>query len=551
MTQPVPGSEPELEAFAQLQKRLPEMFQQLNGEPLRGRTVLVVPSLTLHTEELKKIAGAHHYEERMLCMLSLLRLPRTRLIFVTSRPIDPTIIDYYVHLLPGIPSRHARRRLTLLACHDASNKPLTQKLLERPRLMERIRELLGDVSTARLSCFNVTPLERTLSVRLGIPVYGCDPALAPLGSKSGSREAFKTAGIKCPEGIENLRDMDDVKEALAKLKGDKKGLKRAVVKLNEGFSGEGNALFSFEGAPAKGSLAGWLDEELPKRLRFEAPEETFERFAQKYSEMSGVVEEFVEGNLKKSPSVQCRVNPLGHAEVISTHDQVLGGPQGQVFLGCSFPAVEEYRVELKEAGLKVAQVLRDQGALGNFGIDFVSVRLPDRWEHYAIEINLRKGGTTHPFMLLQLLTNGAYDARTGLYRMPTGQSRFYSATDNLRSEAYLGLVPDDLIDLAVDHGLHFDAASQEGVVFHLIGALSEFGKLGMICIGSSAHRARQLYEEAVRVLDRETGASESENGPEPSPAVGKDSPEPLRATPSSPQDAGSTPDKTPIAESFE
>ena len=510
MTQPPPGSEPELKAFAELQKQLPEMFRQLNGQPLKARTVLVVPSLTLHPEELTKIAGVHHYEERMLCMLSLLRLPRTRLIFVTSRPIDASIIDYYLHLLPGIPSGHARRRLTLLACHDASNKPLTEKLLERPRLMERIRGQLGDISSARLSCFNVTPLERTLAVRLGIPVYGCDPALAPLGSKSGSREAFEAAGIRYPPGVENLRDLGDAKEALAKLKSDNRDLRRAVVKLNEGFSGEGNALFSFEGAPRKGSVATWLEEELPKRLSFENPAETYERFGEKYLEMGGVVEEFVEGTIKKSPSVQCRVDPLGHAEVISTHDQVLGGPQGQVFLGCSFPAVEEYRVELKEAGLKVAQILRDRGALGNFGIDFVSVRLPDRWQHYAIEINLRKGGTTHPFMLLQLLTHGAYDARTGLYRMPTGQSRFYSATDNLRSQSYEGLVPDDLIDLAVDHGLHFDAASQEGVVFHLIGALSQFGKLGMICIGSSAHRARQLYEQTVRVLDRETGAS----GPE-------------------------------------
>ncbi|MCB1035159.1 MAG: ATP-grasp domain-containing protein, partial [Acidobacteria bacterium] len=478
MTQPPPGSEPELRAFAELQSRLPEMFRQLNGQPLKPRTVLVVPSLTLHPEELAKVAGVHHYEERMLCMLSLLRFPRTRLIFVTSRPVDPTIIDYYLHLLPGIPSGHARRRLTLLACHDASNKSLTEKLLDRPRLLERIRSQLGDLNTARLSCFNVTTLERSLAVRLGIPVYGCDPALAPLGSKSGSREAFAAAGIRFPEGVENLRDMDEAREALAKLKADNRELKRAVVKLNEGFSGEGNALFSFEGAPRKGALDAWLKEELPKRLRFEAPEESFERFSQKFEEMGGVVEEFVEGVIKNSPSVQCRVNPLGQAEVISTHDQVLGGPQGQVFLGCSFPASEEYRVELKEAGLKVAQVLRDRGVLGYFGIDFVSVRMPDRWEHYAIEINLRKGGTTHPFMLLQLLTDGAYDARTGLYRMPTGQSRYYSATDNLRSESYMGLVPDDLIDLAVDHGLHFDAASQEGVVFHLIGALSEFGKLG-------------------------------------------------------------------------
>ena len=40
------------------------------------------------------------------------------------------------------------------------------------------------------------------------------------------------------------------------------------------------------------------------------------------------------------------------------------------------------------------------------------------WTSYAIEINLRKGGTTHPFLTLQFLTDGRYDAETGLFRHP-------------------------------------------------------------------------------------------------------------------------------------
>jgi hypothetical protein len=42
------------------------------------------------------------------------------------------------------------------------------------------------------------------------------------------------------------------------------------------------------------------------------------------------------------------------------------------------------------------------------------------------------------------------------------------------------LTPDDLIDIAVMNGLHFHSATQEGVAFHLLGALSEFGKLGLL-----------------------------------------------------------------------
>ena len=42
------------------------------------------------------------YEERFLFLLLLLRQPRARLIYVTSRTILPSIIDYYLDLLPGV-----------------------------------------------------------------------------------------------------------------------------------------------------------------------------------------------------------------------------------------------------------------------------------------------------------------------------------------------------------------------------------------------------------------------------------------------------------------
>ena len=62
-------------------------------DPLKPRTVVVIPSLTLDADVLHKVSGAHHYEERMLCMLMLLRMPATHVIYVSSQAIDPTIID--------------------------------------------------------------------------------------------------------------------------------------------------------------------------------------------------------------------------------------------------------------------------------------------------------------------------------------------------------------------------------------------------------------------------------------------------------------------------
>ncbi|MDQ3832556.1 MAG: carboxylate-amine ligase, partial [Actinomycetota bacterium] len=77
------------------------LFRRVFPDPHASQTVVVVPSLSLDPEELAKISGAHHYEERLLCMLMLLRLPRTNLVYVSSQPIAGTIIDYYLHLLPG------------------------------------------------------------------------------------------------------------------------------------------------------------------------------------------------------------------------------------------------------------------------------------------------------------------------------------------------------------------------------------------------------------------------------------------------------------------
>jgi len=505
MQHPAPASPEELSVFADLQRQLPPLFRVISADDRQPHTVVVIPSLSMDQAELAKITGVHHYEERLLFMLMLLRLPRTRMIFVTSQPVPPDVVDYYLHLLSGVPTSHARRRLTLLACHDASPIPLTRKILERPRLLRRI---LGAIRTdsAHLACFNSTALERTLAVRLGLPLYANDPALVDLGTKSGCREIFKEAGVELADGFERLYSVDEIVGALCELKSRYPDLRRAVVKLNDGFSGEGNALFYFTDAPSKG-LEAWVRAELPGRLRYEAKTENWESFTSKYAEMGGIVECFVEGEIKLSPSSQCRVNPLGEPISISTHDQVLGGPSGQVFLGCTFPADESYRLEVQEAGMKVARVLARRGVLGRFATDFISVKEGDAWRHYAIEVNLRKGGTTHPFLTLKFLTDGHYDTDTGLFLTPTGQPKYYYASDTLKKEAYQGMTPEDLIDVAVYHGLHFHGASQRGVVFHLISAMSEFGKLGVVCIGDNPQQARFLYKRTVQVLDAETGAT--------------------------------------------
>ena len=499
---PSPGSHEERRAFADLQARFPKMYAEVFSDPKAPRTVVVLPSMSLDAEELAKIPGVIHYEERMLCLLMLLKLPRTQLVYVTSTDLDPAIIDYYLHLLPGIPGRHARDRLQLLSMGDDSLLPLSAKILARPERLEKLRRLIRHPRAAHMTCFNSTPLERTLAVQLEIPMYACDPDLSHLGNKSRSRETFRTVGLQLPAGFEDLQDRQDLIGALVELAMTEPDATRAVVKLNDGFSGEGNAVAPLRPISESPSPNRAAERLLTEGLQFEAEHETWENYEPKFEAMGGIVEEFIERDSIRSPSVQMRIDPLGEIQLVSTHDQVLSGPSGQVFLGCTFPAKRKYRSDLHEAGFLVAEALNSHGVIGRFGIDFVSAPGDDGWDHYAIEINLRKGGTTLPYLMLDFLTDGRYDPDTGHFITPSGDNRYYYATDNLVDEAYIGLTPSDLIDITVLEGLHYNATSQQGLVFHLIGSVVDHGKLGMVSIADSHKAARRQYEVAVSSLDR-------------------------------------------------
>jgi hypothetical protein len=494
--------EQELAEFEALKPRLSEVWDSISGRDDLPHTSVVVPSLTLDQAEMKKLEGASFYEERLLFLLIRLRNPRARVVFVTSQPVHPLVLEYYFQLLVGIPASHARSRLTLLCAHDSSPRSLTEKILERPRLIERIRHGIVDRSRAYLTVFNSTPLERKLAVLLGIPLNGVDPALNTHGTKSGSRKIFREAGIALPDGFEDLRDDRDIESALVELKRRKPGLRHAVVKLNDSFSGEGNAVFRYPGT--SGDLAEAVHAMLPS-VEFSVPWETWDDYHAKFRRMGGIAEEFLEASHKMSPSVQLRVDPHGTVVPISTHDQILGGPGGQVFLGCLFPAADEYRMLIHEAAMRIGTVLAAKGVMSRFAVDFLVMRddASAPWEAWALEINLRMGGTTHPYLALQFLTGGQLDPSTGIFHSPRGSPKFYRATDNLQSETLRGLLPEDLIEIVTINSLHYSHNSESGVLFHLIGALSQYGKLGMTAIGNTREEVEAIYGKTLRILGHE------------------------------------------------
>ena len=498
-------------AFDRLQLLMPAVWDAWRHD-LEDESVVVVPSVSLERSTATSGTLVQAMEERALFQVLLLRQPRLRMVFVTSMPVSEAVLEYYLGLLPGVIPSHARSRLTMLSVGDATAAPLSAKLLARPRLLRHIRQTIPNPEHSHLIFYNVTALERDVSLSLGLPLYGSDPRYADLGSKTGCRRIFEELGVPCPVGAEDLHSVDEIIAALREMRRKRPSMQEAIVKLNDGVSGSGNAMLDLHDLPAPGAT----DEEaaLRERLSRLQPESSaidVPSFLAAFEQDGGIVEERISGVRLTSPSVQMRAAPDGTVELLSTHDQLLGGPTGQAYLGCVFPADPAYARLISEPAMEVGRHLAGLGVLGRFAVDFVVVQDDaGGWTPYAIELNLRKGGTTHPFLTLQFLTNGRYDGDTATYLTAGGVPKYLVATDHLEDERLKALTVADLFDLVATQGLHFDQSHERGIVFHMISCLTECGRLGLTAVGDSPEDAWELYQRAQALLLEEAERAAAE-----------------------------------------
>ena len=485
-------------AFQELQAQMREFWPTVTLRSIGDieRTVVVVHSISLDVPD-HLIPVFPAYEERFLCMvLSLLRAPRSRVIYVTSQPIHPRVLGYYFGLVPELDTPEARARFVSVSLVDGRNEPLSRKLLARPGAIRRVRELVGQPEFAMILPFCMTADEVALAESLGIPIYGSDPNLNWLGSKTGSRRVFAEEGVSHPVGLD-VGGAADLPDALRELRERSPGARAAVLKLDQGVSGLGNGLVDLDAAA----------DDLHSAIELEDEELNVEQYLAALDDEGGILEERIEGEVFRSPSVQLRMSPAGQVDIMSTHDQVLGGPHGQTYFGCHFPADQEYAERIAAESLKVGRRLAREGVIGRAAVDFAAVKSDDVWHPYALEINLRCGGTTHPLFALTALTDGAYDPLAGEYRTRLGDIKHYVATDNLDSPAYRSLTPDDLLDVVAERGLGWDAEREAGVVLHMISAIAVAGRIGLTAIGDTLEEARTKYYDVRGAVDEAASAA--------------------------------------------
>lgn len=445
-------------------------------------------------------ASAHeHYARRLPALehrflvdiLQLARVEGCTMLFVLSQAPEAEVIDYYLSLLPEEVAAGVRDRVHVVVVPEQSARPLAAKLRDRPDLLAGIRHFVGD-RPVFIEPWNVTENEVAVAVALGAPLNGTAPQLLPLGFKSAGRRIFAAAGVPSPPGAEDVRTAGDVQAAIDRLREEHPALESVVVKLDNSVAGVGNLVIPLRDPDGTTSPAATVSERVASM-----PDWYLDELRD-----GAVVEAYVTADRCSSPSVQLEVTPDHRAVVLATHEQVLGGENGQVYLGCRFPASRDYATRLTTYGRRIGEQLAARGALGLLSVDFAAA-CPDgeRWALYALEVNLRRGGTTPPMVVLSSLLPGRIDGG-GRWRLPDGSSRFYAATDNLLDPHWVGLPVSRVIDAVRSGGSAFDRRTGTGVVLHMLSGIAIDGRFGLTAIGRSAEEAGEMLGSVGPVVNR-------------------------------------------------
>jgi hypothetical protein len=482
-----------MKEFHRLQQKLGLAYALNTPDSSTPHVVVLLPSFSVGESLLSHYASRlPALEHRFLVGMLLLRMPATRLVYICSAEPDSDVVEHYLSLLPPplLPQLH--NRFQIVVVDDLSARPVAAKLLDRPDLIDRIRSWIGS-DPGFIEPWNVTEPERELALGLGLPLLGTAPELWPLGFKSKGRELLRDAGVPVPPGRENLSSVTEVVEAIEELRATDPDTESVILKLDDSGAGDGNAVIRVDDLEPPGSKIA------SRRLRSRV--NSLEPWYLGDLESGCVAEKRITGDRFSSPSAQVEIGPDGTTKVLSTHEQILGGDDDQVYLGCRFPADPAYSSEIGAHARAAADSLQERGALGRAAIDFVaSYSRGGPWSVHAIEINLRKGGTTHPYSVLRHLAPGCYDAESGAYTDDSGREKYYVASDNLVDETWTG-IPESTVLAALDEAaLLFDRTSRTGVVPYMLSCLVLDGRFGMTAIADSPGQADDLHQATIAAV---------------------------------------------------
>ena len=320
------------------------------------------------------------------------------MVLVVSEAPAPEVLDYYVSLLPPERQATVRRRLHVLEVPDAGAPADRREAPRPPRPDRRACATTSAARTAFIEPWNVTDHE----VEVALQLRRADQRLVARAVAAGVQERGSPAvparpACRVPVGCEDVRTIDDVLAAIAAVRAERPHVAGVVhqARRQRGRRRQRRSSTSARRvscATALEALPDWYLQDLAN---------------------GGVVEELITGTRFTSPSVQIDVLPDGERRR-ARHPRAGDGRSraGRCTWAAGSRPTPRTRREL--ARLRPRMVGERLAARGRRSGGPASTSPPPSvptgtWSVHALEVNLRKGGTTHPYAALRNLVPGRYD----------------------------------------------------------------------------------------------------------------------------------------------
>ena len=466
------------------------MIETIHPIPQQWDTLIYVPGISLGPLTRRHLAGLDYFQERNYYYAAALTDPNKQVIFVLSDEIQDDLLRAHLDMLRkvfDVPASHMAN-LHVLKIKQPPEKTLCSALLGDKAGMRKLLSLIHD-RNAGLDFWTIGADEIALANALSLPHIGMPAKLIGEDGKASAKRIFRRVGVKTPQDFGVFFSIENIFQYLHAHSFP--ATRTLLLKLNHEEAGNGVARLRLD--------TNFESQELLKAaITLEKPYIDLSEFEEEMRTQGAVVELFLDDEIIASPSAKMWIGTDGDVSCLATHDQIL---RNSIYLGCRFPADSAHRRQVRQTALMIGRQCAREGWRGIVSIDFLVTKSPGdtgKTELWAIEINARKGATTHPYFWARMLTGAAYDAENDMLHV-NGRPIVYQTAEYVASSLFSKISEQEVLRMIEDAGLGYDPRNKEGVFVHMLSCVRIHKKIGITAISDNHHTA-EGYVRAVQRL---------------------------------------------------
>jgi hypothetical protein len=405
------------------------------------RVIVHIPSLSYAAFQTQTTRYFAAQQRCQLARLADLTDDKTEIVFVSPVRFENDTLQYYFNMLQAAGVRAPESRVVVLVPESqdrlervAQNIGLTKAVLCSSRLMRTLSAITRG-KTAYIVPSVVGPDEQLLAAKLNLPLLGPEPRVAQvLSTKSGAKTVFENADTVTPVGAHNVRSVQDLFGALARLVAEYPEYPRWLVKLDTEYSSRGHAFLDVRrlrameewnrlaSTSARGDDAGLLAHAVLEELLESGPKwlkivntAAYPDWASysRHVEVSGCTVEAVPSEILGTVSANMFIEPDGTAHLQSVQQQIASQPY--VNSGAMCPQTIVPFEAVRDASMSVAAAAFRKKVMGFASIDYVVFKRPDTGavRMWAVDLDLRLTNQAAMHSFAMLCTGATYDHATG------------------------------------------------------------------------------------------------------------------------------------------